>query len=173
MRIIGASCGLLLGAMLLVPACKGYVKKGGGDNLIGTGGSSGSSGSAGSDGGAGSGTGAASGQGGAAGGQGGAGAAGSQGGCQSGPNDDSDGDGFTPADGDCDDCDATVNPNAIEATTLPGETPRDENCDGQIDEPIPSCDSNLAIDDPSPANAAMAIDICKVSSGPSDWGLVA
>lgn len=167
MKMKLASCGILLGAMLLFPACKGVVTKGGGDNLLGGNGGVGGNGGAG--------------------GQGGAttsavtvtvtttsanGGAGGAGGCQSGPNDDSDNDGFTPATGDCNDCDAAVNPDAIEAQTLPGETPRDENCDGQIDEPIPACDGNLAIDDPLAANAAKAIDICKVSSGPSDWGLV-
>lgn len=42
---------------------------------------------------------------------------------------DQDGDGFTPAEGDCDDNDAAVNPNATETT---GDAV-DSNCDGNND----------------------------------------
>ena len=90
-----------------------------------------------------------------------------------GPDDDIDGDGFTPNQGDCEDCDPNRNPNAIEVPTLAGKTPYDENCDGVIDEPPgPPCDDLLAIDGSDPLEAATAIDICKVSSGVGDWGLV-
>lgn len=92
--------------------------------------------------------------------------------CTSGPDDDADADGFTVAEGDCNDCDPAVNPNAIEILSLPGQIPTDEDCDAQVDEPRDACDTGLAIDDPSPESAAKAIDICKVSSGPDDWGLV-
>jgi hypothetical protein len=92
--------------------------------------------------------------------------------CQSGPNDDADNDGFTPATGDCNDCAAGINPNAVEAPTLPGQLPVDENCNGTADEPAATCDGNLLVDDPSPQSAAWAIDLCKFSSGPNDWGLV-
>lgn len=170
MRTILASCGILIGALVLVPACKGYVSLGGGNNLLATGGS-GSSGS-GSSGGTG-GTGAAAGQGPTANSGTGSAGTGGTGACMSGPNDDSDGDGFTPSTGDCNDCDATMNPNAVEVETLPGESPRDENCDGTVDEPQATCDANLAIDDPDPVNAAKAVDICKISAGPGDWGLAA
>ncbi len=35
-----------------------------------------------------------------------------------------------------------------------------------------SCDSGLALNSADPVDAAKAIDICKISSGESDWGLV-
>lgn len=92
--------------------------------------------------------------------------------CMSGPNDDADGDGFTPAQGDCNDCAAGISPNAIEVPTLPGQTPADENCDGQVDEALQACDGGLLLDDADPVSAAKAVDICKTSSGPGDWGLV-
>src|SRR5262245_8010035 len=49
-----------------------------------------------------------------------------------GPTDDVDQDGYTPNDGDCDDCDANQNPNAIEVATPMGGDPHDENCDGVV-----------------------------------------
>ena len=51
-----------------------------------------------------------------------------------GPNDDVDKDGFTPNQGDCNDCDPNVNPNAVEVVTEGNEKAYDENCDGQTDE---------------------------------------
>lgn len=92
--------------------------------------------------------------------------------CGTVPTDDIDGDGFSPAEGDCDDCDALVGPNSVEAPTNPGETPSDENCDGEIDNVAPPCDTALALDDPNPLSAARAVDLCKVSAGPSDWGII-
>jgi hypothetical protein len=83
--------------------------------------------------------------------------------CDSGPDDDQDGDGFTFNDGDCNDCDANVNPNAIEVLTDPNDAeaePADENCNDEIDEVLPACDGGLIIGDMDPLNAAAAIDIC-------------
>lgn len=45
------------------------------------------------------------------------------------PNEDGDGDGFTPSDGDCDDSNAEVNPDAAESAN-----DLDDDCDGTIDE---------------------------------------
>ncbi len=87
------------------------------------------------------------------------------------PND-QDGDGFSPAEGDCDDMDPNRNPNAVEVATAPSGTPSDEDCDGETDEADPGCDASLAIDDDDPRAAARAIDLCKDSKGPGDWGLV-
>ena len=90
-----------------------------------------------------------------------------------GPDDDIDQDGFTPNQGDCEDCDPNRNPNAIEVATDMGQTPFDEDCDGEIDEPEdPPCDAGIAIDEMDPLQAATAIDLCKVSAGPDDWGVV-
>jgi hypothetical protein len=89
-----------------------------------------------------------------------------------GPDDDVDHDGFTPAQGDCDDCDPNVNPQAVEVQTPMGSTPKDENCNGKIDEAPDPCDTGLPVDDLDPLNAARAVDLCKFSSGPGDWGVV-
>lgn len=109
---------------------------------------------------------------------GGATGGGSENGCMSDPTDDMDGDGFAEADGDCNDCDANVNPGAIEVEiTEPDENgmipdPADEDCDGLIDNVAPPCDGAFALADANPFNAAAAIDLCKVATGPSDWGIV-
>lgn len=92
--------------------------------------------------------------------------------CGAFPYEDMDGDGFTPAEGDCDDCDPLVGPNSIEVATNPGDPPIDEDCDGAIDNVAGPCDAALAIDDKNPLSAARAVDLCKVSAGPSDWGIL-
>lgn len=89
-----------------------------------------------------------------------------------GPGDDVDNDGFTPDQGDCDDCDPNVNPNAVEVATPADGTPKDEDCDGQKDEVDDPCDTGLAIDDQDPMAAVRAVDLCKMSTGPGDWGVV-
>ena len=81
---------------------------------------------------------------------------GGAGGCDGGPADDQDGDGFTPAAGDCNDCDPQVNPAAVEL--VPGV---DDDCDGQVDVPEPPCDGAFGLDDPSPDHAARAIELCQ------------
>ena len=92
--------------------------------------------------------------------------------CGESPHEDIDGDGFTPADGDCDDCDALIGPNSVEAATNPGEPAVDEDCDGVVDTMPATCDGALAIDDLNPLSAARAVDLCKVSAGPGDWGII-
>jgi len=98
--------------------------------------------------------------------------------CQTDPNADEDGDGFSVVDGDCNDCDANVNPGAIEVQiTEPDEMgmipePADEDCDGSIDNVALPCDAGLALDDNDPYSAAAAIGLCKDSAGAGDWGIV-
>ncbi len=112
-----------------------------------------------------------------AGGLGGSSASGSL--CDSGENDDADKDGFTPKQGDCNDCDPNVNPNAVEVIgTADGQggaggyVPSDENCDGMADEaPLP-CDAALLIDSTNAMDEARAIGLCKQSKGPNDWGVI-
>ncbi|MEJ7733254.1 MAG: hypothetical protein WKG00_29180, partial [Polyangiaceae bacterium] len=90
-----------------------------------------------------------------------------------GPDDDVDQDGYTPNHGDCHDCDKNVNPNAIEVPTEEGKDVYDEDCDGEedeVDEVL--CDSGLVIDEMDALVALQALELCKVSSGPADWGLV-
>jgi hypothetical protein len=91
-----------------------------------------------------------------------------------GPDDDVDGDGFTPNQGDCEDCDPNRNPNAIEAPTKEGEKPFDEDCDDQIDEvedPV-ICDQSIEVDEMDPFMSFAAIGLCKESTGAQDWGFV-
>jgi hypothetical protein len=99
-------------------------------------------------------------------------------GCPSGPTEDFDGDGWTKAAGDCNDCDALVNPSAVEVSiTEPddmGVVPEaaDEDCDGNIDNVAPPCDGGIALDDDDPLNAAAAIGLCKIAANATDWGVV-
>ncbi|WP_437673849.1 choice-of-anchor L domain-containing protein [Sorangium sp. So ce131] len=95
------------------------------------------------------------------------------------PNADKDGDGFTPARGDCNDADANVNPGAIEVeVTEPdasGEVPApaDEDCDGAIDNVAPPCDEGLALADFDPMSGARAIDLCAAASrDDARWGVL-
>ena len=97
--------------------------------------------------------------------------------CKSGPNDDADGDGFTPAQGDCNDCDKNVNPGAIEVIVnqpvgdggIPA--PADEDCNGKVDDVATTCDDGIALADFDAMNGARAIDLCKVAS-PGTWGVI-
>ena len=98
--------------------------------------------------------------------------------CMAGPNDDQDNDGWTKAQGDCNDCDEDVNPSAVEVVvTEPDDTgmipaPADENCDGLVDNLAPPCDDGLDLDENDPLRAANAIGLCRVAAGPTDWGIV-
>lgn len=106
-------------------------------------------------------------------GAGGAGGAG----CSGAPDVDDDGDGFTELDGDCDDCNALINPRALELPTVGGEggaspEPVDDDCDGIPDNVPEPCDDGIPLDDLDPLSAARAVELCKMSSGPGDWGVV-
>lgn len=95
-----------------------------------------------------------------------------------GPDDDVDGDGFTPAQGDCNDCDANVNPAAVEVIAPADADPPveavDEDCDGLTDDLDPDlmpCDAGLALDGGA-EDGARAIDLCKLALTPQDWGVI-
>ncbi|MEZ4441465.1 MAG: choice-of-anchor L domain-containing protein [Polyangiaceae bacterium] len=101
--------------------------------------------------------------------------------CDAMPDEDKDQDGFSINQGDCNDCDANVNPNAVEVIVDPNMgqggsggvmEPADENCDGNVDEPPMVCDSGLAIDSADPLDAARAMGLCKMSAGNGEWGVV-
>lgn len=91
--------------------------------------------------------------------------------CHPGPTTDRDGDGWTPQSGDCNDCDADIGPSAVEMPTAAGQSPRDEDCDGKVDEESVACDADLPIDDGYPVHAANALELCQVAKG-GGWGLV-
>jgi hypothetical protein len=98
--------------------------------------------------------------------------------CMSGPNDDADGDGWTPSTGDCNDCDPNANPGAIEVIiNTPNDMgvipdPADENCDGSIDNVEVPCDGGLALDDNDPMSAAAAIGLCHEADNADEYGLI-
>lgn len=85
-----------------------------------------------------------------------------------GATDDMDGDGYAPIDGDCDECDPEVNPNAVEVP----DNGVDDDCNGQLDEPLPTCDADIALDTLLPEEVARAVELCKVSDEGKTWGLV-
>jgi len=82
---------------------------------------------------------------------------------------DVDGDGYTTADGDCNDNDKTVNPGAFD---FPGDSVDDDCADGPADD-LESCDQGLAIDSSDPKDAARALGLCKfVEEDGKGWGVV-
>ncbi len=82
-------------------------------------------------------------------------------------NADEDGDGFSPAAGDCRDCDPNSNPGAQD---LPGNN-IDEDCSGAPDDEPTGCDATAQQDGNDPNQAAQAMGICRFSQNGS-WGLV-
>jgi len=95
--------------------------------------------------------------------------------CNTDPNADDDGDGYSESTGDCNDCDVNVNPGAVDVVgdkTDPKYQAADEDCNGTADDPPANCDSGLPLDSTDPADAARAVDLCKNSTGATDWGIV-
>jgi hypothetical protein len=86
--------------------------------------------------------------------------------CQGGtPDDDKDMDGFSEVQGDCNDCDAFVNPSAVEVIAEPDENgmtlpPVDEDCDTIKDNVAPPCDDGLVLNSEDPMDAAKAVGMC-------------
>jgi hypothetical protein len=99
-------------------------------------------------------------------------------GCDAAPDEDFDEDGFTINAGDCNDCDANVNPNAIEVI-VDGEgggggmmEPADEDCDGEVDNTPEPCDAAIAVDTMDALDGARSIELCHQATPQSDWGVV-
>jgi hypothetical protein len=92
------------------------------------------------------------------------------------PNADQDHDGFSPNQGDCNDCDANVNPGAIDVLH-PGDggapTWGDEDCDGKPGDSAQTCDQGLALTDVDATHAANAIELCgKASASDKKLGVL-
>lgn len=79
---------------------------------------------------------------------------------------DVDGDGQSPATGDCRECDPGISAGAYD---LPGNN-IDENCDGTPDNEPTGCDASLSATGDA-ATHAKSLGLCRVASGNS-WGLV-
>jgi hypothetical protein len=87
--------------------------------------------------------------------------------CDNDPGIDGDGDGWTGADGDCNDCTELMNPGAFDYA---GNN-IDEDCDGGADNTVEVCDGALALDSNDPLDGARAMDLCTMQAGES-WGVV-
>jgi hypothetical protein len=93
-------------------------------------------------------------------------------GCQSGPNDDFDKDGYTVAQGDCNDCDPNTNPGAYDVP----DNGFDEDCSGKADDEPAQCDSGPASAANDPLEAARSLGLCRKATedGPGKtktWGV--
>jgi hypothetical protein len=83
------------------------------------------------------------------------------------PSGDHDGDGFTVADGDCNDCSGAMNPGAQD---FAGNTV-DEDCDGVGDNNPTACDGALSVASNLALDGAKALGLCKMATAKS-WGLI-
>lgn len=160
-------------ALVLMAGCSAA---GGGGEIVGAGGQGGSgAGNTSTDGEAGT----FNGEGGGLFGTGGFGAGSSTGDCVAGADEDKDGDGFSVNQGDCNDCDANINPGAIEVIVTEPDMdgnvppPADEDCDMQIDNVLETCDAGIALDDQAAMNGAKAIDLCQTATlADKKWGVL-
>jgi hypothetical protein len=84
-----------------------------------------------------------------------------------GPQADSDGDGFTVAMGDCNDCTQQMNPGSFD---YPGNGV-DEDCNGAPDDEVIGCDNPVDIGYGDPFEGARAIGLCRQQTAQS-WGLM-
>lgn len=83
------------------------------------------------------------------------------------PDVDIDGDGWTGAAGDCNDCTPQMNPGALD---YPGND-IDEDCNGAKDDTPVDCDADLDLESPDPLDGARAMGLCKMAQG-QGWGVV-
>ena len=169
LREKGLSPAAAIGCLICVVACgssdeaTGLYVADGGAGSAGAGGGAAAGGSGGSGGAGGAGA-----VGGGAGSSGKAGAAGG-GGCENpAPDEDADGDGWSKADGDCDECKPEVNPGAYDIA----QNGVDDDCSGTPDDPVVACDAAItSVADDDPMNAARAIGLCRVAEN-GGWGVV-
>jgi hypothetical protein len=86
---------------------------------------------------------------------------------------DDDGDGYSEAEGDCDDCRRAINPGAYD---FDGNS-LDEDCNGVPDDEPKACDVGAALDDPDARAAVRALGLCKWASADAQgkdkgWGVI-
>lgn len=86
---------------------------------------------------------------------------------------DHDGDGYSYAQGDCKDCDPTINPGAYD---FPGDG-LDQDCSGTPDDEVASCDTGLPFSTSNPDNYAKAMELCRFTSqnatgAAKTWGVI-
>ena len=86
---------------------------------------------------------------------------------------DDDGDGYTEAEGDCDDCRASRNPGAYD---YPGNG-IDEDCSGRADDELLDCDTGAPLDSTDPFAAVQALGLCRTTTeeargAEKTWGVI-
>ncbi len=82
---------------------------------------------------------------------------------------DHDGDGVSPKDGDCNDCNPDINPGAHD---IAGNGV-DEDCSGAADDEVTECDENLSLPGTDPFEGAKAIGLCKkADKNGVGWGVI-
>jgi hypothetical protein len=93
---------------------------------------------------------------------------------------DFDKDGYTIADGDCNDCDPMTNPGAFDDGTITdgdGGPPIDTDCSGAPGGDEHECDTGLALDSNEAMDAAKAIGLCRTADenatgNKKTWGVI-
>ena len=93
--------------------------------------------------------------------------------CNSTPDVDADGDGYTGADGDCNDCSPQMNPGAYDFFG----NGVDDDCNGVADDEPYACEAGLPIDGNNPLDAARALGLCRFTSdgvvgAQRTWGVI-
>jgi hypothetical protein len=95
-------------------------------------------------------------------------------GCQSSPTSDFDQDGYTGAEGDCNDCDPLTNPGAYDVA----DNKIDEDCNGVADDEAMACDQGPASAADDALVAARSLGLCRVAQANAQgsqktWGVLA
>ncbi len=93
--------------------------------------------------------------------------------CNSSANQDFDGDGYTIAQGDCNDCSAQTNPGAFDFLN----NNVDEDCSGTADDEPTACEANLPIEGDDAMDAARALGLCRTAVDGAEgkkrtWGVL-
>lgn len=93
--------------------------------------------------------------------------------CHASSTEDLDGDGYSIADGDCNDCDPNANPGAYDIAA----NGRDEDCSGTADDEPTACDTEIPIDSADPLDGARALGLCRSTTSDATgkartWGVI-